>query len=1063
MQWHSVEVPSTLEKMPKLIATGLSAAEFDQCKQEGSLRTFKPPFGDAIAPARAGQWSARAQGAWEYGPEECDPAEAGEPSPELAASFIAQVSLSWIYPILQQGTKKTLDFCDIYELAPDDRCAFSASKIASAWEREVASASKKLAKRRGGDHNDDPKLSLLTSLFRTILIRAFGADIAKLALLRAVCIISTYAQPVVLELFVSSVDAEAGANPNGARYTLALALALFALALTSAALDTAYSYRIGRLATRNRLGLQRFLIAKALRLSGKSRRGLGVGAIISHLQMDARLVSQAIVYVNMAWGIPAQLLLCLFLLYRQLGTAAFAGLAVTGVLAPLIFIMTRYARTYRRQVMKRRDKRIKFLTELLQGAKTIKMFAWEIKVRDELATLRATEIHAIRATQLCSCATQFLAQALPTFVAVATFAVYTSTGEADLTPARAFSSLALLGLLSTPLAQIPTILTSVIGGRVSATRLNAYLHAEEFAETVVERPEDLRHSTSSAISSTSSPFYAGGRDDAGSPFHDEHERRRRYIRYLGTDGCPTAAACGAASGARADAPISLTGTYTWPSVMESEDSTGQSTCCAWPGKRPPAADAASKNGSSTSPGIRDVKLSVPRGSLLVVVGRVGAGKSSLLAALLNELEADGPHGKAALRGRVAFVGQEPWIRNKPLQDNILFGQPLHAGRYASVIDACALAPDIAQLPDGDQTQIGERGLNLSGGQKARVALARALYADVDLYLLDDVLAAVDQHTSASLLEKLLLRPNGILRTSGKTVVLVTNRTDWIHHADLVLVLGGSGSDCGKVLAFGSPEELAAAGIDPAAIASEDAMTAGGSGSAETTNGSGGGTVRAGGRGHGPKGKGGGKGKGKGKRAVGKWGEGGTSLRSSGLAEKSAEDGSTSGSSGAADDAGGNGGLGDRKEGPAAKGSTVEQRERGAVSSHIWFLYSQSLGLQWMLLVFFFYAASQLLRTAGDYVLAVWSSADGRPPAWIRIWGPLKASLGLETVDLHLISYAGLLLASAAAVLARSVSLVMANIRAAQKVHNKAMWAVLRSPMGTCPVCRITPTLLESTR
>jgi hypothetical protein len=126
------------------------------------------------------------------------------------------------------------------------------------------------------------------------------------------------------------------------------------------------------------------LIAKALLLSGKSRRTLGVGAIISHLQMDCRLMSQAIVNVNMAWGIPAQLALCVFLLYRQLGNAAFAGFVVTAVMSPIIFVMTQYAKTYRRLVMKRRDKRIKFLTELLQGAKTI-------KVRVVLARKRAPD------------------------------------------------------------------------------------------------------------------------------------------------------------------------------------------------------------------------------------------------------------------------------------------------------------------------------------------------------------------------------------------------------------------------------------------------------------------------------------------------------------------------------------------------------------------------------------------------------------------------------------------------------------------------------------------------
>ena len=138
-----------------------------------------------------------------------------------------------------------------------------------------------------------------------------------------------------------------------------------------------------------------------------------------------------------------------------------------------------------------------------------------------------------------------------------------------------------------------------------------------------------------------------------------------------------------------------------------------------------------------------VTLTVRAGEVCVVGGPVGCGKSTLLSALLGEVAC--VHGRCSLEGsRVAYSPQEPWILAGTLRANILFGAPLEVGRLARVLAACCLEPDVAQLPHGLETEIGEKGVNLSGGQKARVSLARACYAKAAVVLLDDPLSAVDR-------------------------------------------------------------------------------------------------------------------------------------------------------------------------------------------------------------------------------------------------------------------------------------------------------------------------------
>uniref|UniRef100_A0A670YYE1 Multidrug resistance-associated protein 1 n=1 Tax=Pseudonaja textilis TaxID=8673 RepID=A0A670YYE1_PSETE len=204
---------------------------------------------------------------------------------------------------------------------------------------------------------------------------------------------------------------------------------------------------------------------------------------------------------------------------------------------------------------------------------------------------------------------------------------------------------------------------------------------------------------------------------------------------------------------------------------------------------------ASFSWSRTEPPV--LNLAIPDSSLVAVVGQVGCGKSSLLSALLGEMEKQ--EGHVSLRGSVAFVPQQAWIQNATLMENILFGRELDGRHYQRVVEACALLPDLELFPSGDQTEIGEKGVNLSGGQKQRVSLARAVYADTDIYLLDDPLSAVDAHVGKHIFDK-VIGPKGLLK--HKTRILVTHGVSYLPLMDTIVVLSE-----GKISEMGSYQEL----------------------------------------------------------------------------------------------------------------------------------------------------------------------------------------------------------------------------------------------------------------
>ncbi|XP_073203967.1 ATP-binding cassette sub-family C member 4 isoform X4 [Lepidochelys kempii] len=205
------------------------------------------------------------------------------------------------------------------------------------------------------------------------------------------------------------------------------------------------------------------------------------------------------------------------------------------------------------------------------------------------------------------------------------------------------------------------------------------------------------------------------------------------------------------------------------------------------------------------PTLQQLSFTVRPGELLAVIGPVGAGKSSLLSAVLGELPKD--KGLMDVRGRIAYVSQQPWVFPGTVRNNILFGREYEKEKYEKVLKVCALKKDMGLLEDGDLTMIGDRGATLSGGQKARVNLARAVYQDADIYLLDDPLSAVDAEVSRHLFEKCIYQA-----LHQKISILVTHQLQYLHAVNQILIL-----KAGKMVGKGTYSEFLSSGIDFASL------------------------------------------------------------------------------------------------------------------------------------------------------------------------------------------------------------------------------------------------------
>lgn len=212
-------------------------------------------------------------------------------------------------------------------------------------------------------------------------------------------------------------------------------------------------------------------------------------------------------------------------------------------------------------------------------------------------------------------------------------------------------------------------------------------------------------------------------------------------------------------------------------------------------------------GGVSSPHLQGLSVQIPRGAFVLVVGPVGSGKTTLLSAFISQNTCS--KGTLKVNGRLSYVPAESWVQHMTVRENILFGSEMHEDNYRDTLAACSLEADMEQLAHGDETAIGDRGVTLSGGQRSRVSLARAVYRNSDVVIVDDVLSAVDGHVGRNIFDQAFCK-----KLDGKTRILATHHTQYARRpeVDLIIALASDGT----VAAVGSYKQLVEKGFDPTA-------------------------------------------------------------------------------------------------------------------------------------------------------------------------------------------------------------------------------------------------------
>ena len=478
---------------------------------------------------------------------------------------------------------------------------------------------------------------------------------------------------------------------------------------------------------------------KALRL--KSTAGVqsaSTGKVLNIASNDVERFLLATLFISYGFWAPVQSLAILGLGIRSIGASFAAGYGLlVCVFVPLQFYLSKRFAVLRSKVASITDRRVTLVSQAVAGVRVMKMNGWENQFASRIASVRLQEITEIQRANRLKALNEAVFFSANVVVSIFIFIVHVALGG-QLTPRNVYTVMVLINVL-----QI-----------------------------------ELTKHLSLAVMGVSECWVSIG-------------RIRRYLEYPELDASPTNGTCigdgnnGITSRSKSDTAAEEESTNA--GATESAVVSLSNVTCYWNGLgKADAEDKESVSGQIAMIALNNINLELRKGELTCVIGVVGCGKSALLQMLAGELEIQTGNIHRRYKS-LAYAAQDPWVMDGTVKENILMGKTFDESWYGKVAAACSLLTDFAQLRNGDLTIVGDRGVQLSGGQRARIGLARALYRDADVLLLDDPLSAVDSRVGRVIFYDAILN---LALGRNKCVVLATHQHQFIHEQHCVLVSDG---------------------------------------------------------------------------------------------------------------------------------------------------------------------------------------------------------------------------------------------------------------------------------
>jgi len=689
-------------------------------------------------------------------------AEEQQANPYDAANIVSKTLLYWLNPFIRKGFQKDLVLEDLYKVPEEDLSKDLGEKLKREWDKELRVS------------REGKKPSLVRALCRAF---GFWYLLSGIWVTIGECIIRPL-QAISLGWLIRDVNLYLNLDPNANPllveeiYWRVFYDGIILIVFSIVALITVHPYVFCTQHTgmKVRIACCHLIYRHSLKLSNAAIGQTTVGQMVNLLTNDVNRFDVALNYIQYLVIAPAQAIIAIAILsvmYLGFYSTA-AGSALLLLYVPFQSLMGRWFGKLRQSTATRTDERIRLMNEIIPAMRVIKMYTWEDPFANLVELARANEVRLIKYTSVLrgiNMALFFVSSKVILFISFITYVLlgYTLDPEIVFVAITLFNAVRLLMTLFFPygVAQLAETL-------ISCNRLQEFLllpqqepsHRVDRGSPDEEvKPEDVKVDCVDVSANWTI---------INKTFTVEEPERPKVINGGDLGG----------KDIRSSQRLSLSGDL----KGGSRNSLFASTTNVHLTANHKAGLAGGLNTKQTAiSALRNVSYQVKGGELMIIVGRVGSGKSSVLLSILGELPL--ASGRMTIRGRISYAAQEAWIFAGTVRENVLFGKPFNQQRYSQVLKVCSLDKDMRLFPHGEDTIVGERGVSLSGGQRARINLARAIYYDADIYLLDDPLSAVDTVVAKHIFNECIC---GFLR--DKAVLLATHQTQFVRKDTKVLFL-----------------------------------------------------------------------------------------------------------------------------------------------------------------------------------------------------------------------------------------------------------------------------------
>lgn len=662
--------------------------------------------------------------------------------PLFHANILSSIYFWWVTSIIKTGYKRTIQPNDLFKM--DEK--LSVEKMHATFQKNldwyIQKAKDDYLKQNPNATNDEvnenivlPKFTLIKTLLFTFKYQFLLACVFALL---ANC--ASAFTPMVTKRLIEFVEKKAIFHNTKVNAGIGYAIGACIMMLLNGIFLNHFFHMSQMCGSEVKAVLTKAVLAKMIKASNYTKHKFPNGKVTSFVTTDAARIEFAISFQPFLIGFPPVLAICIVLLIVNVGAIALAGLGVFFMGTLLTLAVFKTIMDLRTKATKFTDARVNIMREVLNNMKMVKYYAWEDAYEGNIVETRTHEVINVKRMQYIRNFIIALGVSLPNISSLVTFLAMYKVNNGGRNPANLFSSLSTFQVLSLQMFFFPIAVGTGVDMVVGLHRMQEFFQSSD--EETIDVTPDANLDPSIALKMEKGGFEW---EDFSALDNAEEEKAK------GTKN----------DGKSKD---SITAQPKTDNFSETND----------------------KGNDSEKPftHFENLNFEIKKGELIIVTGPIGCGKTSLLNAIAGFMKMTS--GRLQVNGDLLLCGY-PWILNATVKDNILFGSPYHKQKYKEVLRVCSLEDDLKILPAGDMTEIGERGITLSGGQKARINLARAVYKTKDIFLFDDVLSAVDSRVGKHIMDECML---GLLKS--KTIILATHQLSLIEKADRVIVISPEG-------------------------------------------------------------------------------------------------------------------------------------------------------------------------------------------------------------------------------------------------------------------------------